>query len=296
MRSPFVDRAALPPLLLVPHYVQKPWGGRRLADELGRVGVPHGPIGESWDVADLPEHASRVEGGPFAGRSLREVWGEPYPLLLKVLDARQDLSVQVHPDALANVPAKEEAWIALGPDARVACGSLAGCTLPGAGQWLDALREETPLPAAEGRAPQMLHVPPGTVHAILGGSLLLEVQNPAGTTWRLDDFERPDLDGRPRALHLQEAASVLARGPTEPRANAGEAGRLVGRRFSLEWLPPGHRELPASRAARAVFCWGASRVAAPGGSLQLPAWRATVLPCAHIALVAPSGALLATAS
>lgn len=242
----------LPPLLLRPHYVPKPWGGRRLADDLGRGDLPDGPVGESWEVYDLPTAegtriGSLVDGGPHHGRALRDVLGEDVPLLLKVLDAREDLSVQLHPGGDFG---KEEAWVALADGARVAVAAP-GTTFPHDlpdGAWLERL-ETVPLPAATADHPAGLqHVPPGTVHAILGGSLLFEVQNPVDVTWRLDDHGRLGLDGRPRATHRREAATWLARATPEPARVADAGRRLAGEQFGIELLPPGEHVAPFAQA------------------------------------------------
>jgi mannose-6-phosphate isomerase class I len=276
-------RARFAPFALTAHYVVKPWGGRRIADDLGRQDLPDGPVGEAWDVVDLPGCASVVAGGPLAGRTLREVWGAPFPLFVKVLDAREDLSVQLHPDGVAHggapsAAAKEEAWVALGGGGAVALRRRPPEATGLA--WMDLL-ERIPLRPGDGAGripPSMIHIPPGTVHAILGGSLVVEVQNPADTTWRLYDHGRVDLDGRPRALHLEEAAEVLRRGPAEPDGVCEDGRRLRGRRFELTLLPPGRFVLPASQRARVLIPLGAGEVDTPVGPAAAARARPLVLP------------------
>lgn len=288
------------PLLLEPAYFEKPWGGRRLADELGRRGMPSGPVGESWDVADLPEHRSRVLTGPHAGRTLGEVWGSPYPLLIKVLDAREDLSVQLHPDERAaaergDAAVKEEAWVALATGGHVA---LLDGAVDDIGDGADLLQRMRRVPLQAGSAdqpPTAVHVPPGTCHAILGGCLLVEVQNPVDVTWRLYDHGRVGLDGRPRALHMAEASSVLRRGPSEPTAVA-QGGRVVsGRRFRIDLMPPGNASLPASDAARVVVPLGDLRASTTSGSVAVSRAHAVVLPAPAVAIEASDWCVLATA-
>ena len=288
------------PLLLEPAYFEKPWGGRRLADELGRRGMPAGPVGESWDVADLPEHRSRVLTGPHAGRTLGQVWGSPYPLLIKVLDAREDLSVQLHPDERAaaergDAAVKEEAWVALASGGEVA---LLDGAIDDIGDGAALLQRMRRVPLDAGRAdapPTAVHVPPGTVHAILGGCLLVEVQNPVDVTWRLYDHGRVGLDGQPRALHTAEASPVLQRGPSEPPAIT-HGGRVVsGRRFRIDLMPAGNTSLPPSDAARVVVPLGDLRASTASGSVAVSRARAVVLPPPAVSIEATDWYVLATA-
>ncbi len=220
---------ALPPLLLEPILVPKPWGGRRLG-ELGRR-LPDGvAIGESWDLADLdqdmtpvPEPVSRVVGGPLGGRSLREVVGTSavellgsassatgrFPLLVKHLDARENLSVQVHPPAeqVARHPGihlKTESWVVIAAE-------------PGSGLYLGVRPGVTPeqveraMGTAEligllgwvpARVGDVHHVPAGLIHAVGAGVLVAEVQTPSDTTFRLYDWVE-EYGRAPRALQTE---------------------------------------------------------------------------------------------
>lgn len=268
---------ATTPLLLRPYYVAKPWGGRRLESVLGRSDLPAGPIGESWEVGTIDEWDAVVDGGEHDGRSLRGVWGGPFPLLVKVIDAKEHLSVQVHPDGRDGVAAKEEAWVALSDEGEVAVGTLSGEPLPEPGAWLDRL-ERRALAAARGDvAPSVIHVPPGTVHAILADALVWEVQTPVQVTWRLDDHGRVGLDGQPRDLHLETARTLLARG-SEPLGRLTADGRcLEGRRLALAAHPPGrweaagrHLVLFAPAGAELDLDGGAPFLVPPGRTVILP--------------------------
>lgn len=268
-----------PPFLVRPRYVVKPWGGRRLETVLGRGDLPPGPVGESWEVGDFDEWTALIEGGPFDGRSLRAAWGAPFPLFVKVIDAREDLSVQVHPDGRDGSPAKEEAWAALADGGAVAVGTVEVGRLPRPGQWLGSL-DVSALRAPQGsRPPSIVHVPPGTVHAILAGALVWEIQTPVNVTWRLDDHGRLGLDGRPRRLHLEEATAVLARG-SEAVARLSVDGRaLRGRRIALFSHPPG--TWAGTPGCVAFFSRGGDLdwVGPDGGrgSLEVPPGRTVVL-------------------
>ncbi|MHC5010776.1 MAG: type I phosphomannose isomerase catalytic subunit [Planctomycetota bacterium] len=265
-----IGGADLPALLTRPVYLLKPWGGRRMETELGRDDLPEGPVGESWDVSDLPEAETLVDGGPHDGRRLPDVLGRPFPLLVKVLDAHVDLSVQVHPDGEDGIEPKEECWVGLADGGHVATGRLDGGALPGPGEWLSRL-ERTPI---RGDPPSVVHVPPGTIHAILTGALVWEVQTPVDVTWRLDDYGRAGLDGKPRPLHLDEAASVLARGPAfEGRFDPDR--RCVAGRWFRVWTHPAGRwgAVPGCVA----FLRGGGRLDGPAGAFEVPPGRSVVL-------------------
>ncbi len=292
-----MSASALPPLLLRPHYVCKPWGGRRLATDLGRCDVPDGSVGESWEVYDLPgpdgtRVGSRIDGGPHEGRTLADVLGAPVPLLLKVLDAREDLSVQIHPDGAAG---KEEAWVALADGGAVACAQP-GAVLAGddaAPGWLERLAQ-TPQQAGDSlRPPTITHVPPGTVHAILAGTLLLEVQNPVDVTWRLDDHGRVDAAGQPRPLHRSEAAPLLARPTPEPVPLEAGGCALRAERFVLEALPPGGRTSPEAQAA--FFLREGTVSHGTGETFAVPAGRTVWLPAPVQALSSDGWIVIARA-
>ena len=266
-----------------PLYVVKPWGGRRLATVLGRADLPAGPIGESWEISDLAEAASRVDGGPLDGATLREALGAPFPLLVKVIDAKEDLSVQVHPDGVEGPPAKEEAWVALAGGGSVAAGLARGAD--DRRPWLERLERRDLVGPGPGASapPTLVHVPAGTVHAILAGSLVWEVQTPVDVTWRLDDYGRKGLDGKPRALHHREAASVLARGPERPPSVEPGGRSLVGRRLRVDLHPPGAARV-AGACAAFLPAGGTVRGPDPAGDVVVPAGRSVVLTPAARAL------------
>jgi mannose-6-phosphate isomerase len=229
----------LPPLRFRPILREYLWGGRRLGTELGKPIGDGDHYAESWEVVDHGKDQSIVDGGLFAGATLHELvarfgrelcgYHQPqqrFPLLLKFLDARQTLSVQVHPNdmqaARLSPPdlGKTEAWIVLDADP----GSMIYAGLkPG----VDRARLEQAL--AAGRCDECLHqvrprvgdcilIEAGTVHAIGAGLLIAEIQQASDTTYRLFDWNRVDRDGRPRELHIEQAMGVIDfnRGPVNP--------------------------------------------------------------------------------
>jgi mannose-6-phosphate isomerase len=240
------------PLFLDPAFQTRIWGGRQLAERF-RYEVPDGPVGECWGVSAHPNGPSTVRSGPHAGRPLADVWEDdpeffgghadgPFPLLVKFLDARDWLSVQVHPDdaeaaELEGTPGgKAECWyvVAAEPGAELVLGHTAA-TKAELVAMVDAGRWEELLVRRPVRAGDFVHVPTGTVHAVGPGVLVCEVQQTCDTTYRVWDFDRRDDDGNLRELHLDKAKRVL-KAPYDP-GTTQTAGEPVdcpgGRRRSL---------------------------------------------------------------
>lgn len=215
------------PLTFQPVYQSYLWGGQRIAELYSRTDTPS-VCAESWEISDRSEGPSRVLNGPWKGRALgdlihahpREILGPQsnaphFPLLIKLIDAAQRLSLQVHPNnhsaaAVGGEP-KTEMWVVLAatPDAYVYAGFKEPVTVE---------RFQTALAAR--KLPDLLHhvpvrpgdavfIPGGRVHAIGEGCLLLEIQQNSNTTYRVHDWDRVGPDGRPRTLHLEQALKVI---------------------------------------------------------------------------------------
>lgn len=205
------------PMKLVPLLLPKPWGGRRIETRLRRKLDVAGPVGESWEVYDRGGKSSEIANGPLAGRRLADLRGAaPFPLLVKILDASEALSIQVHPDADAaaklGAEAKTECWFVVHaePGAKVWRGLRDGCTRE---DLADAVRKndvESVVRSFEVKAGDTIFVPAGTVHSIGAGVLLVEVQQNSDTTFRLHDF------GRGRELHVKEALDSVRFGANSP--------------------------------------------------------------------------------
>jgi mannose-6-phosphate isomerase class I len=217
-------------LFFKPCFVQKIWGGRRLETEFG-YDIPDGRVGECWAISAHPNGDCVVDGGPYDGRTLSELWqseaqlfggraGEPpasdrFPLLIKILDVRDYLSVQVHPDdAYAGEHeggslGKSECWYIAeaDPDARVMIGQRAKsreefAQMAAEKRW-DELLNEIPI-----RRGDFFAIEPGTVHAVRG-ALILETQQSSDVTYRVYDFDRKQPDGSMRELHLEQCLDVI---------------------------------------------------------------------------------------
>lgn len=236
----------LEPLRLEPRYAEAIWGGRRLAQLLGKSLPPDRPIGESWEVFG----ANPVRGGRYAGLTLDELTRrdppavvgtnaaptDDFPLLIKLIDAHLPLSVQVHPDdAFARQQeggsrGKTEAWYVIAAPERgeLIYGLRGGVGLAQIRQSVAAGSLEQLLTRLAVQPGDAVFVPAGTIHAIGGGILLYEVQERSEITYRLYDWGRLGPDGRPRALHLDRALEVV-RFPQPPaRPTAPLAIRRAG--------------------------------------------------------------------
>lgn len=212
------------PLFLEGVFQDKIWGGTKLRDEFG-YDIPSETTGELWAISAHPNGPATVKNGEYAGKSLAELWdinkeifgnqeGEVFPLLTKIIDAQNDLSVQVHPDdayGLANEGelGKTECWYVLStePDAEIVFGHNAESkeelrSLIDNGQWDDLLR------SVQVKAGDFFYVPSGTVHAIGSGVMILETQQSSDTTYRLYDYDRRDDAGNTRELHIEQSIDV----------------------------------------------------------------------------------------
>jgi len=217
------------PLKFKPIYKQRIWGGQKLRDVFDKDLPPGEKIGESWELADLPDDKSVIANGEFAGRTLgsvirqypKEITGDenfslPFPLLIKILDAEDVLSVQVHPDPetcrrMGKGEPKTECWyiIAAEPGAVIYKGLKKGITKE---RFAEAIKKGTVaemLIKVPVRAGECHFLPAGTAHAIGPGLLIAEIQIPSDTTYRVFDWNRVDDAGKARELHIAEAMESI---------------------------------------------------------------------------------------
>jgi mannose-6-phosphate isomerase len=217
------------------------WGGRNL-ERLGRQLPPVGVVAESWEIAGHEDGTSVVDNGAYAGWPLTRVhaelgldltghnnaWAEArgkFPLLVKLIDAHTPLSVQVHPgDAYAlahegNELGKTEMWVVLhaAPDAELILGVRAGTTPEAFRRGIAEAQLEPYLHRVPVQTGDHVCVPAGTLHAIMGGLIIAEIQQNSNTTYRVYDWGRVGADGKPRPLHVDKALDVIDFRHVEPQ-------------------------------------------------------------------------------
>lgn len=214
------------PLFLTPYFRPKIWGGHKFAT-IFHYHVPAGKIGEAWIISGYKDDASTVSNGSLKGQSLRDVYhqhpemfGHPqakeFPLLVKFLDANDNLSIQVHPDdayarRVEHDSGKTESWYVMqaDPGAYLIYGHHAKthqqlAEMVHKGQWNKLLRK---VPVKKG---DFFYVPSGTIHALTKGCLVIETQQSSDVTYRLYDYDRIDKKtGKKRQLHTQKSLDVI---------------------------------------------------------------------------------------
>lgn len=238
---PTITSQVLAPIRFEPILKRLIWGGRRLGTVLGKPIGEGDDYAESWEVADHRQGQSLVASGPLAGQSLNELvrtrgeellgpaivqrYRDQFPLLVKFIDARQSLSVQVHPDdeqgrRLANDNGKTETWVVLHaePGSLIYSGLRSGVNRQMFSEALESGEVEPLLHRFEAQPGDSILIPAGTVHAIGAGVLLAEVQQMSDATFRVFDWNRVGNDGKPRPLHIAEALESIDfnRGPVDP--------------------------------------------------------------------------------
>jgi mannose-6-phosphate isomerase len=234
------------PLAFHPLYQTRIWGGRSLETDYHRELPDDQPYGESWEITDRENEQSLVKAGPYAGKSLHDLWsthrdelfgenldGERFPLLIKILDARDDLSIQVHPPtevapALGGEPKTEMWYIAdCDPGAKLHLGLRHGATRS---DFEEALQEGSVadlVHSVEPRPHQSIFIPSGRLHAIGAGFLIYEIQQNSDTTYRVFDWNRMGLDGKPRDLHLEQSLASIDFEDFEPGMDEPEGHTLA---------------------------------------------------------------------
>jgi len=234
------------PLTFRPIFKERVWGGRNL-ERLYSKPLPLGvPIGESWEISDRPGDVSVIANGPLAGKDLhwlmehhaKELLGETpsangrFPLLIKILDAEETLSLQVHPPAhkaseLGGEPKTEMWYIAdAKPSAQLYVGLKRGVTRDvfeqkiKVGEVADCFHRVSVKPG------DTMFLPSGRVHAIGGGLVIFEIQQNSDTTYRVFDWNRVGLDGKPRDLHIHESLASIDFGDFEPSLISGASNAM----------------------------------------------------------------------
>jgi mannose-6-phosphate isomerase len=240
------------PLQFKPEMKERVWGGRALT-QFG-FDLPEVPTGEAWTIADHPNGTSTVINGELAGKGLdvvREHYGaqwfgskfnaqksERFPLLIKLLDCNDDLSVQVHPkDDYSRLPegelGKTEMWYVLDakPGAKIIYGLKSEWTRESLASAIADHRIMDSMQEVTVEAGDCFYIPAGTVHALCAGVLVAEIQQNSDTTYRLYDYNRPGLDGKPRELHIEDSLNVIN------YENTGASRKTTQVAAPNSWLP-----------------------------------------------------------
>jgi mannose-6-phosphate isomerase len=268
------------PLTFEPIFMERMWGGRRLESEFGKKLPSQRPIGESWEIVDRPEAQSIVRNGLLRGKTLHELWTQArdeifgdvpdaprFPLLVKLLDARQKLSLQVHPPKrvaakLGGEP-KTEFWYiaAVDPGAELYLGFRESITRD---QFEKALRDGTAadhVHKIKVKAGDAAFLPAGRLHAIGAGNLLIEIQQNSDTTYRVFDWNRVDpTTGRPRELQIEQALQCIDFNDVAPKLVEPEGELLVRHElFEVQkWNLSAPREISSQGECAIVCCLSGS--------------------------------------
>jgi len=276
------------PLTFEPIFMERVWGGRKLETLYGKQ-LPAGKqIGESWEIVDRAEGQSIVREGPLAGRSLHDLWvncrseifggirdAPRFPLLVKLLDCREKLSLQVHPpadvaDSLGGEP-KTEAW-------------FIAHAVPGAELYLGLrkpiTRQRFESVLTSGQAAELVQrlrvktgdaflIPSGRMHAVGGGNVIVEVQENSDTTYRIFDWNRVDEGGRSRQLHIKQAMRCIDFADCSPAPIAVNNESIVSHDlFAIDrWSIHSPREL-APPGIFAISCCLAGKLECGGSSFR----------------------------
>ena len=285
------------PLTFEPIFQERIWGSRKLASLFGKNLPADKTIGESWEVVDRPEVQSVVRHGPFRDRTLHELWMHDretvfgrvpdtprFPLLIKLLDAHDQLSLQVHPPEkiaakLSGEPKTEFWYVASAiPGARLFVGLRRAVTRE---RFEEAVRSRTVadlVHTVEVKAGDSIFLPAGRFHAVGAGNVLVEIQQNSDTTYRVYDWDRVDDNGKPRQLHVDQALQSIDFNDVAPTLIDPDGELLVKNElFEIQkWNLNSSREIaPAGQFAVVCCLNGAIRLAdvdlRPGEFLLAPA-------------------------
>jgi mannose-6-phosphate isomerase len=320
--------STLYPFFIEPSERPAIWGGHALVERFGKRGSHEAKLGESWECWD----GNTVGNGLHAGKTLAQLRDElgtaftghadpasVFPILTKLIDARDALSVQVHPDDVYaqrvehQAVGKTECWYVLEaePDATIVLGWNRDTSR---GEYLERVRDGSLgelLRRVPARAGDVFYLPAGTLHAIGAGIVIFETQQTSDLTYRIFDYNRTGPDGKPRELHVDKAADVLdyrrgrsgALAPLTYELHGLERTALVaGPQFIVEHIVPGDERLGVDlddMPLALLALGGAVELEARGTSLRLEAYETAVVPAGldvvMVRALEPGAALLTAA-
>jgi mannose-6-phosphate isomerase len=263
------------PLVFEPIFMERVWGGRRLESIYGKRLPSAALIGESWEIVDRPEAQSVVHEGPLRGLTLHELWckhraeifgnvpdSPRFPILCKLLDAQENLSLQVHPPrAIAKKlggESKSEMWFIANaaPKARIYAGVKKGTTPDDFAKAIEQGRIDKHLHALEVNTGDAIFLPSGRMHALGAGVVLVEIQENSDTTYRIYDWDRTKKGRAARQMHIAEAMQCVDFKDVEPGLLRREGESLVRNElFEIErWMLPRDRAIAESGRFAIVVC------------------------------------------
>ncbi|MHC4221587.1 MAG: type I phosphomannose isomerase catalytic subunit [Planctomycetota bacterium] len=272
------------PLKFRPIFKERIWGGQKLRDIFSKDIPADTKIGESWELADLPDDKSEIVNGPLAGKNIAEVieqfgfaitgqkdYQPPFQLLIKILDAQEVLSVQVHPDSqtckrMGKGDPKTECWyiISAEPGAVIYKGLKEGVTKEAFAEAIENGSCAELLERIEVAPGECHFLPAGTAHAIGAGLLIAEIQMPSDTTYRVFDWNRVDAQGKSRQLHIAEALESINFGSSGSELAMTKIGRLVDSEFFKidkgHQLAGGERLLSAGKMETLMIISGGGKI------------------------------------
>ena len=300
------------PLTFKPVIKERIWGGKKLNDLLGKPGID-GPAGESWELSGVEGTISEVRNGPLVGKLITDLiaadpegilgkevlerFGTEFPILIKFIDAKTDLSIQVHPDDVLAAKrhaskGKTEMWYIMDadPGSRLVLGFKESIDPEAYTRHLEKktlieILREQPVQSGE-----VYFIKAGTVHAIGGGIMLAEIQQTSDITYRVYDYDRPGTDGKLRELHTELALEAMHLTPADGARikfsrETNQSNEVVNSPYFItNYLPVSGRlelELSDRQAFTALMCVGGNaRVLSGGGTLELKQGMTALLPAA----------------
>jgi len=293
------------PLKFRPIYKQRIWGGQKLREVFDKD-LPAGEkIGESWELADLPEDKSVIANGELAGQTLhsaigkypKEITGDEnfpgtFPLLIKFLDAQDILSVQVHPDPdtcrrMGRGQPKTECWyiISTEPGSVIYKGLKEGVTKEQFTEAIEKGNVADMLVKISVEVGQCHFLPSGTTHAIGQGLLIAEIQMPSDTTYRVFDWNRVDDTGKSRELHIEEALESIHFDSSGDNLSVTKMGRLVDCQYFR--VDKGHQGkncellISAGQMKTLIIISGSGTITAAGDGVEFAAGDTLLIPAIY---------------